>query len=437
MKATDKISKIIGNLEDSIKELEGLKTAIPTAIPKEKVSSAEYSSAEYVSSHELASELDAREIKLMESSSSAETSAEYTSAESSAESKGKVFFSPGLTKFWPRFKYLSGEIVGNLTKTRTMALDDFNVIHSLGYKSDMHIKTDTLLASISRETPGHKGFIGTVDASNGITYFMPAYSTSIGKLERQTGKLTLENKFPSTPQVRSGAEGKNGVIYMPSYTRTLKIYTYDTKTGETTSFTPEKPKRSGIGGCNHIWGAATDKKGEIYMPQVLGSSVAKIDKNGVFKYLEGPPATSGVSGWTHKYVGAIYVEAVDKVFCLPRCGKKILIINCVDDTYEEVDLPADYLKVANKNKNFHGFLGPDGWVYSAFWADTKCFRINPHTNEIQWKDYEYEFMDGHPTVKAGSGIMSLGTGYSTAALVKNKSVYLGLAGTSRAIKLEF
>ena len=46
-------------------------------------------------------------------------------------------------------------------------------------------------------------------------------------------------------------------------------------------------------------------------------------------------------------------------------------------------------------------------------------------------------MDGKPTVKEGSGIMSLGTGYSTAALVKNKSVYLGLAGTSRAIKLEF
>lgn len=173
------------------------------------------------------------------------------------------------------------------------------------------------------------------------------------------------------------------------------------------------------------------------MPPLLGFSAAKIDKNGVFKYLEGPPVTSGVSGWTHKYVGAIYVENVDKVFCLPRQGKKILIINCIDDSYEEVDLPADYLKVANKNKNFHGFLGPDGWVYSAFWADTKCFRINPYTKKIQWRDYEYGFMDGKPTAKEGSGIMSLGTGYSTAALVKNKSVYLGLAGTSRAIKLKF
>ena len=407
------IAKLISDIESSIDKLKDFNSFKDS--PKvEEVSSAEYTSAE--------------------------SSAEYTSAESSAESKpskSKVFFSRGLTKLWPRFKYLSGEIHGNLTKTRTMALDDFNVIHSLGYKSDMHIKTDILLNSINRELPGHKGFIGTVEASNGITYFMPAYSTSIGKLDRRTGKITLENKFPTTPQVRSGAEGKNGVIYMPSYTRTLKIFTYDTKTGETSSFTPEKPKRSGIGGCNHIWGAATDKKGEIYMPQVLGSSVAKIDKNGVFKYLEGPPATSGVFGWTHKYVGAIYVEAVDKVFCLPRCGKKILIINCVDDTYEEVDLPADYLKVANKNKNFHGFLGPDGWVYSAFWADTKCFRINPYTNEIQWKDYNFQFMDGKPTVKEGSGIMSLGTGYSTAALVKNKSVYLGLAGTSRAIKLKF
>lgn len=393
MKATDQISKIIGNLQDSIKELEAVKKDLPKETPKE--------------------------------------------TPKPIEKPTQGFFSHGLTKFWPRFKYLSGEIVGNLTKTRTMAIDDFNVIHSLGYKSDMYIKTDTLLGSISREKPGHKGFIGTVEASNGITYFMPAYSTSIGKLERQTGKITLEKKFTSTPQVRSGAEGSNGVIYMPSYTRTLKIFTYDTKTGETTSFTPVKPKRSGIGGCNHIWGAATDKKGEIYMPQVLGSSVAKIDKNGVFKYLEGPAASSGVSGWTHKYVGAIYVEDVDKVFCLPRQGKKILIINCVDDTYEEVDLPADYLKVANKNKNFHGFLGPDGWVYSAFWADTKCFRINPYTNEIQWKDYEYEFTDGYPTAKAGSGIMSIGTGYSTAALVKGKNVYLGLAGTSRAIKLEF
>jgi hypothetical protein len=42
---------------------------------------------------------------------------------------------------WPRFKYLEGEIGGNLTKTRTMALSDDGVIHSLGYKSDMYIKT--------------------------------------------------------------------------------------------------------------------------------------------------------------------------------------------------------------------------------------------------------------------------------------------------------
>ena len=54
-----------------------------------------------------------------------------------------------------------------------------------------------------------------------------------------------------------------------------------------------------------------------------------------------------------------------------------------------------------------------------------------------WKDYEYEFMDGQPSVKEGSGIMSLGTGYSTCALVRDKDVYLGLAGTNRAVKLEF
>jgi len=423
------IAKVISKIESSIDELKSL-NEFKDSPKAEEVSSAEYTSAENSAEYYSSAEYTSAEQN-SSSESSAESSAESTSSES------KVFFSRGLTKSWPRFKYLSGEINGNLTKTRTMALDDSNVIHSLGYKSDMHIKTDTLLGTITRELPGHKGFIGTVEASNGITYFMPAYSTSIGKLNRSTGTISLEKKFPSTPQVRSGAEGNNGIIYMPSYTRTLKIFTYNTKNGETTSFTPEKPKRSGIGGCNHIWGAATDKKGEIYMPPHLGSSVAKIDKNGVFKYLEGPPATSGVSGWTHKYVGAIYVEAVDKVFCLPRQGKKILVIKCVDDTYEEVDLPEDYLKEANKNKNFHGFLGPDGWVYSAFWADTKCFRINPYTNEIEWRDYDFHFMDGKSTVKEGSGIMSLGTGYSTAALVKNKSVYLGLAGTSRAIKLEF
>ena len=95
------------------------------------------------------------------------------------------------------------------------------------------------------------------------------------------------------------------------------------------------------------------------------------------------------------------------------------------------------MKAANKNKNFHGYLAPDGWLYSAFWGDTKCFRVNPLTYEIQWKDYEYEFMDGWPTAKEGSGIMSLGTGYSTCALRNGNDVYLGLAGTSRAIKLEF
>ena len=94
-------------------------------------------------------------------------------------------------------------------------------------------------------------------------------------------------------------------------------------------------------------------------------------------------------------------------------------------------------QVANKNKNFHGYLAPDGWLYSAFWGDTKCFRVNPLTQEIQWEDYEYSFMDDKHTVKEGSGIMSLGTGYSTCATVKGKDVYLGLAGTSKAIKLEF
>ena len=61
----------------------------------------------------------------------------YTSAEPSGG-----FCLDGSPPSWPSFKYLKGEIVGNLTKTRTMALDNKGVIHSLGYKSDMHIKTD-------------------------------------------------------------------------------------------------------------------------------------------------------------------------------------------------------------------------------------------------------------------------------------------------------
>lgn len=336
---------------------------------------------------------------------------------------------------WPRFKYLDGEYRGNLTKTRTMALGDDGTIHSLGYKSDVYIKTNTTEDKIERQDTGYKGFIGTVEASDGYTYFLPAYATSIARLGRKTGSISVEKKFRMSPQVRSGAEGNNGIIYMPSYTKTLQIFTYDTKTEEVSSFRPPKPNRFTM--FNHIWGAASDKKGEIYMPPALGTSVAKIDKDGAFKYLDGPPATSGVYGFSVKYVGATYVESVDKIFCLPRQGKKFLVINCLDDTYKEVDLPKEYLSVANKNKNFQGYLGPDGWLYSAFWADTKCFRINPTTLEFQWKDYEDDFKDGKPTAKEGSGIMSLGTGYSTAALVKGDSVYFGLAGTSRAIKLEF
>ena len=338
---------------------------------------------------------------------------------------------------WPKFKYLTNEVGGNLTKTRTMGLDASGKIHSLGYKTALIIETDTNKDTIVRKPCDTKGYIGTVDASDGYTYYMPAYSTTIPKLNRETGELTYDEKFPSIPQIRSGAEGNNGIIYMPTYTKTLKIITLDTATGEVNTITPEKPTRNSFPACNHIWGAAADKKGEIYMPQVLGTNVAKIDKNGIFKYLEGAPVTSGVSGWTHKYIGAIYVEAVDKVFCLPRCGKRILVINCADDSYVEVNLPEDYLKVANKNKNFYGFLAPDGWVYSAFWADTLCFRINPKTLEIQWKDYTEDFTNGAANVKEGSGIMSLGTGYSTAALVTDDNVYLGLAGTNKAVKLEY
>jgi hypothetical protein len=333
---------------------------------------------------------------------------------------------------WPNFKYLKNEIVGNLTKTRTMAIDDSGVIHSLGYKSDMYIETDTLTDSIKRNTHGSHGFIGNVEASDGYSYFLPAYSSSIAKLKRSTGEITLEKKFTSCPQIRSGAEGADGIIYMPSYTKTLKIYTLDTKTGEVGSFTPPQ-----TGFFGHVWGAAADSEGNIYMPPALGSKILKIDQNGDSFLLDGKPVTSGVSGFSVKYVGATYVPSVNKVFCLPRTGKKILIINCADDRYEEIDLPAEYLKVANKNKNFHGYLAPDGWLYSAFWGDTKCFRVNPLTQEIQWEDYEYSFMDDKHTVKEGSGIMSLGTGYSTCATVKGKDVYLGLAGTSKAIKLEF
>ena len=352
--------------------------------------------------------------------------------------KDKVWvYTPPMTHPWPKFKYLEGDVPGNLTKTRTQGIDKSGKIYSLGYKTALVLETDTKKDTIVRKPCDEMGFIGTVDAKNGYTYYLPAYSTFIPKLNRETGELTFDKKFTGTPQIRSGAEGKNGIIYMPTYTRTLKIVTLDTKTGEVNTITPEKPSRNGITGCNHIWGAATDKKGEIYMPQVLGTSVAKIDKNGIFKYLDGPPVTSGVSGWTHKYIGAIYVKAVDKVFCLPRQGKRILVINCEDDSYVELNLPEDYLKVAHKSKNFYGYLAPDGWVYSTFWADTICFRINPKTNEIQWRDYKDEFMDGHLTVKAGSGIMSLGTGYSTSALVKGKNAFLGLAGTTRAIKLEF
>jgi len=448
MKPSDQISSVINSLETSVSQLKQLKNHLSSS---EIISSAELevSSAEYKSSRELASELEAREIELMSPSqrvqratsgtsaetsaeyTSAETSAEYTSAETSAETSGG-FFLDGSPPSWPSFKYLKGEIRGNLTKTRTMAMDEKGFIHSLGYKSDMHIQTDTLEDTIERKDQGYKGFIGNVEASDGYTYFLPAYSSSIGRLKRSTGEITLEKKFSSCPQVRSGAEGANGIIYMPSYTKTLKIYTLNTKTGQIGSFTPPQP-----GFFGHVWGAAADPNGNVYMPPALGNKILKVDKNGTTFLLEGKPVTSGVSGFSVKYVGATYVNSVNKVFCLPRTGKKILIINCADDSYEEIDLPEGYLKVANKNKNFHGYLAPDGWLYSAFWGDTKCFRVNPLTQEIQWKDYEYEFMDGWPTAKEGSGIMSLGTGYSTCATVKGKDVFLGLAGTSRAIKLEF
>ena len=147
----------------------------------------------------------------------------YTSAEPSGG-----FCLDGSPPSWPSFKYLKGEIVGNLTKTRTMALDNKGVIHSLGYKSDMHIKTDVRDDSIERSAQGYKGFIGNVISSDGYTYFLPAYSSSMGKLKRSTGEITLGKKFVSCPQVRSGAEGANGIIYMPSYTKTLKIYTLNT-----------------------------------------------------------------------------------------------------------------------------------------------------------------------------------------------------------------
>ena len=430
MNPSDKISSVIGSLEDSVRQLEQLKNNLSSS---ELISSAEseVSSAEYTSA-ETSAEYSSAEHSSAEYTSAEYSSAEHSSAEyTSAENKGG-FFLDGSPPSWPSFKYLKGEIVGNLTKTRTMAMDDKGYIHSLGYKSDMHIKTDTLEDAIERENQGYKGFIGNVEASDGYTYFLPAYSSSIAKLKRSTGEITIEKKYSSCPQIRSGAEGANGIIYMPSYTKTLKIYTLDTKTGKTGSFTPPQ-----TGFFGHVWGAAADLDGNVYMPPALGNKILKIDKSGVASLLAGKPVTSGVSGFSVKYVGATYVKSVNKVFCLPRTGKKILIINCADDSYEEIDLPADYLKVANKNKNFHGYLAPDGWLYSAFWGDTKCFRVNPLTQEVQWDDYEYSFMDDKPTVKEGSGIMSLGTGYSTCATVKGKDVFLGLAGTSRAIKLEF
>ena len=219
MKPSDQISSLINSLETSVSQLKQLKNHLSSS---EIISSAELevSSAEYKSSRELASELEAREIELMSpsqrvqratSGTSAETSAEYTSAEPSAETSSEYtsseytsaetsaetsggFFLDGSPPSWPSFKYLKGEIRGNLTKTRTMAMDEKGFIHSLGYKSDMHIQTDTLEDTIERKDQGYKGFIGNVEASDGYTYFLPAYSSSIGKLKRSTGEITLEKK---------------------------------------------------------------------------------------------------------------------------------------------------------------------------------------------------------------------------------------------------
>ena len=261
MNPSDKISSVIGSLEDSVRQLEQLKNNLSSSelisSAESEVSSAEYTSAE-TSAEYSSAEHSSAEYTSAEHSSAEYTSAEYSSAEhssaeyTSAENKGG-FFLDGSPPSWPSFKYLKGEIVGNLTKTRTMAMDDKGYIHSLGYKSDMHIKTDTLEDAIERENQGYKGFIGNVEASDGYTYFLPAYSSSIAKLKRSTGEITIEKKYSSCPQIRSGAEGANGIIYMPSYTKTLKIYTLDTKTGKTGSFTPPQTVFFG-----HVLGAAAD-----------------------------------------------------------------------------------------------------------------------------------------------------------------------------------
>ena len=75
---------------------------------------------------------------------------------------------------WPKFKYLTNEVGGNLTKTRTMGLDASGKIHSLGYKTALIIETDTNKDTIVKKPCETKGYIGTVDASDGYTYYMPA-----------------------------------------------------------------------------------------------------------------------------------------------------------------------------------------------------------------------------------------------------------------------
>ena len=333
-------------------------------------------------------------------------------------------------KPWPKLEVLGGLLGGDFTKTRSLSIDDEGIIHALGYKVAKTIITDTNTDTSVFVDSDHHGFVGSIEASNGFTYHIPAYAKMFGRLDRSTGVQDFIHEFAYTPQVRCGAEGANGILYMSRYTKSGGIRSYNPNTDVWGSVPFERdPERTSW--FNGHWGAASDKDNNVYMPPWMGTTTTKIDTNGIPRQLGGSPLMSGLVGAaSQKYNGMVYDIGTHQMFSTPRAGNKILVINCSDDTQQEIPLPQALIdKFGSAQKSFSCYLGPDGYVYSTAWGAPIIFRINVVTLEVEWKDYTEEFKLTEWRAN--------GTGITTHAIVRGNNAYLGLGGGMYSSKLVY
>ena len=424
----EKLSQTIDLLENALVNLKSFKDTPSSAEYSSGETSAEYSSSE--SSAETSAEYP----------SSSESSERPSSSESSAErSSGEGFFLDSSNSSWPKLEWLEGDVSGGYLKTRSLFLTDGGKkLTCLPYKQGGGLEIDIAAGTIKKITDFPVGYIGQTLVSNGKEVSNPAWAKGFSVYSPNTD--SWQHGIGHQWQVRSTAEGEEGVIYGPQFMPTSsKVLWLDTNTNKFNVVMPPEDRKNYPFQGN--WGAVS-AKGRVFILPFASPYVGFIERGYKSRWAELKTHECLGNGHpTHMYTHGRYHEASNLIVSLPRRSNAVLTIN--PDTLEvkEIPLPQELIDLfPQKAKSFDCEVGPDGWVYSSPWAHPVMFRFNPITNEIDWKNMKEELKPArrpHQNPATDVDITAAPDGYFTAMRRIGNEIYYGVAGGGKGLKLVF